>query len=112
MRVDEQIRIDAPAARIWRVITDPHCYTRVLSHITRFDVEGDRERGLGARYTLRMAVGSVQVGGLIEVVEFDEPRDMAWNSVSGLDHRGRWRLREQPDGSTLVAFRLAYQAPG
>src|SRR5947209_5131033 len=112
MRVDESITIDAPAAAIWERITDPLCYTRVMSHITRFDVEGEQERGLGARYSMRMLVGSAHVGGLIEVVEFDEPRDMAWTSVTGLDHRGRWRLREQPDGSTVVKFRLSYQAPG
>jgi fatty-acyl-CoA synthase len=45
-------------------------------------------------------------------VEWDEPNDMAWTSVTGLDHRGRWRLREQDDGSVKVSFRLAYQAPG
>jgi acyl-CoA synthetase (AMP-forming)/AMP-acid ligase II/uncharacterized membrane protein len=112
MRVDESITIDAPAAEIWERITDPLCYTRVMSHITRFDVEGDSERGLGARYSMRMLVGSAHIGGLIEVVEYDEPRDMAWTSVTGLDHRGRWRLREQPDGSTVVTFRLSYQAPG
>src|SRR5947209_20575408 len=112
MRVDESITIDAPAAEVWERITDPLCYTRVMSHITRFDVEGERERGLGARYSMRMLVGSAHVGGLIEVVEFDAPRDMAWTSVTGLDHRGRWRLREQADGSTRVTFRLSYQSPG
>src|SRR4051794_9803507 len=30
----------------------------------------------------------------------------------GLDHRVRWRLREQDDGSTKVTFRLSYQSPG
>jgi acyl-CoA synthetase (AMP-forming)/AMP-acid ligase II/uncharacterized membrane protein len=112
MRVDESITIDAPAAEIWERITDPLCYTRVMSHITRFDVQGDRERGLGARYSMRMLVGSAHIGGLVEIVEYDEPRDMAWTSVTGLDQRGRWRLREQPDGSTVVTFRLSYQAPG
>jgi acyl-CoA synthetase (AMP-forming)/AMP-acid ligase II/carbon monoxide dehydrogenase subunit G len=112
MRVEEQIEIDAPREAVWAVITDPDCYTRTLRGISRFDVEGDQERGLGARYSMRMHVGSAHVGGLVEVVEWDEPSDMAWTSVTGLDHRARWRLREQDDGSTLVTFRLSYQAPG
>ena len=37
---------------------------------------------------------------------------MAWTSVTGIDQRGRWRLREQDDGTTKVTLRLAYQAPG
>jgi fatty-acyl-CoA synthase len=112
MRVEESISIDAPPEAVWDVITDPECYTSTLVGITRFDVEGPKQRGLGARYTMRMHVGSAEVGGLVEVVEFDSPSDMAWTSVMGLDHRVRWRLREQDDGSTRVTFRLSYQSPG
>ncbi|MEA2403749.1 MAG: hypothetical protein QOE08_396, partial [Thermoleophilaceae bacterium] len=112
MRVEETIGIDAPIEKIWDTVTSPECYTTILRGITRWDVEGDRDRGLGARYSMRMHVGSAHVGGLIEIVEWDPPNDMAWTSITGLDHRGRWRLREQEDGSVQVSFRLAYQAPG
>src|SRR3954469_11487326 len=112
MRVEETTTINASADEVWDVITDPECYMRTLVGITRFDVEGTKQRGLGARYSMRMHVGSAEVGGLVEVVEFDSPRDMAWTSVMGLDHRVRWRLREQDDGTTKVTFRLSYQSPG
>src|SRR5215210_8115914 len=112
MRVEETITIDAPREAVWDIITDPECYTTTLVGITRFDVEGPKQRGLGARYSMRMHVGSAEVGGLVEVVEFDSPADMAWTSVMGLDHRVRWRLREQEGGSTKVTFRLSYQSPG
>jgi uncharacterized membrane protein len=46
------------------------------------------------------------------VVEFDAPCDFAWTSVTGLDHRGRWRLREAPGGRTKVEFRFAYVVEG
>src|SRR3954454_17587608 len=112
MRVEETIEINAPCDDVWDVIAAPETYTTILAGITRFDVEGPKQRGLGARYSMRMHVGSAEVGGLVEVVEFDSPRDMAWTSVMGLDHRVRWRLREQDDGSTRVTFRLSYQSPG
>jgi acyl-CoA synthetase (AMP-forming)/AMP-acid ligase II/carbon monoxide dehydrogenase subunit G len=112
MRVERHIVIGAPPEAVWDVITDPECYMRTLVGFTRFDVEGQKQHGLGARYSMRMHVGSAEVGGLVEVVEFDSPRDMAWTSVMGLDHRVRWRLREQDDGSTKVTFRLSYQSPG
>src|SRR5206468_5191381 len=100
MRVEEQITIDAPPDAVWDVITDPECYTTTLVGITRFDVEGTKQRGLGARYSMRMHVGSAEIGGLIEVVEFDSPRDVAWTSITGLDHRVRWRLRAADGGTT------------
>jgi uncharacterized membrane protein len=49
---------------------------------------------------------------VVEVVEFEEPGDMAWTSVLGVDQRGRWRLREHGPNRTSVMFRLSYHAPG
>src|SRR5438045_6166782 len=67
---------------------------------------------IGSRDRTLMRVGSAEVGGLVEVVEYDEPRDLAWNSVTGVDQRGRWRLRERGLGRTHVEFRLSYGVAG
>jgi acyl-CoA synthetase (AMP-forming)/AMP-acid ligase II/uncharacterized membrane protein len=112
MRVEEQICVDASPEDVWAVIEDFESYDRLVAGITRWENEDRRRRGKGSRYQMRMEVGSAQVGSLIEVVEWDPPRDMAWTSITGLDQRGRWRLREQDDGQTKVTLRLSYQAPG
>jgi uncharacterized membrane protein len=112
MRVEREIVVNAPRDAVWEHITDPGNYTSFFSGITRWDVEGRKRRGLGARYRILMRVGSAEVGGLVEVVEFEEPSDMAWTSVMGLDQRGRWRLREHGPNRTLVMFRMGYQSPG
>jgi uncharacterized membrane protein len=59
-----------------------------------------------------MRVGSAEVGGLIEVVEFDPGRDLAWNSVTGIDQRGRWRVRRGEQGHTRVELRLQFGVAG
>ena len=59
-----------------------------------------------------LRVGSAEVGGVIELVEFAPPREIAWTSVTGVDQRGRWRLREAPGGRTDVELRLAYGVAG
>ena len=59
-----------------------------------------------------MHVGSADVGGLVEIVELDEGRDLAWTSVTGIDQRGRWRLRDLDEGGTRITLRLSYGAPG
>jgi acyl-CoA synthetase (AMP-forming)/AMP-acid ligase II/uncharacterized protein YndB with AHSA1/START domain len=111
MRVEQSITIDASPEEIWELVSDPEFHASLPS-ITRWDVEGRKQRGLGARYQMRMSVGSAEVGSLIEIVEWDPPRDLAWTSIMGIDQRVRWRLREQEDGTTKVVFRLSYQAPG
>ncbi|MEA2397358.1 MAG: hypothetical protein QOK25_914 [Thermoleophilaceae bacterium] len=112
MRVEAQMVVDASPDEVWDLIDDPENYTRLVAGVTRWDKQGRKERGVGARYLMRMEVGSAQVGSLIEIVEHDVPRDLAWTSVTGLDQRGRWRVRERDDGQTKVTFRLSYQAPG
>jgi hypothetical protein len=37
---------------------------------------------------------------------------MAWSSVTGIDQRGRWRLRDTSDGGTRLEFRFAYGVAG
>lgn len=112
MRVEKELVINAPREVVWAYITDPANYTLFFSGITRWEVEGRKKRGPGARYRMLMHVGSAEVGGLVEVVEWDEPGDMAWTSVMGVDQRGRWRLREHGPNRTSVMFRLSYHAPG
>ena len=79
--------------------------------VTRWECVGGPRTGLGARYRMLMRVGSAEVGGLIETVEFDPERDLAWTSVTGIDQRGRWRLREGRDG-TRVELRLQFGVAG
>src|SRR3954451_7937833 len=112
MRVERELVVNAPREQVWDYIANPDNYTLFFSGITRWDVEGRKKRGCGARYRMLMRVGSAEVGGLVEVVEFEEPGDMAWTSVMGVDQRGRWRLREHGPNRTSVMFRLSYHAPG
>jgi uncharacterized membrane protein len=83
-----------------------------MSGVTRWEVQGEPPKGLGARYRVLFRVGAAEVGGLVEVVEFDEPCDMAWSSVTGIDQRGRWRLRAVDEDRTRVELRLAYGVAG
>jgi uncharacterized membrane protein len=45
------------------------------------------------------------------VVEWDPPHELAWTNITGIDHRGRWILRDRGD-HTDVTIRLSYQVPG
>ena len=112
MRVGASIHVAAPAPAIWDVISDPENYLHFMSGITRWEVTGPKREGLGARYRMLLRVGSAEVGGTIEVVEWNPPRDLAWTSVLGIDQRGRWRLREQRLGGTRVELRLSYGVAG
>jgi uncharacterized membrane protein len=110
VRVQADIDVNAPATAIWEAVTDPVRMIHVLDHVTRWDQivpPWPEPAGLGTRYRMLMRVRSAEVGGEIEVVEWDPGRDMAWTSVTGVDQRGRIRLRERVPGRTHVELRFA-----
>jgi uncharacterized membrane protein len=112
MRVAASIDIAAPADRIWAVVSDPARVLSFMSGVTRWEAEGKPTTGLGARHRVLFRIGAAEIGGLIEFVEWDEGHELAWTSVTGVDQRGRWRLRELSDGRTRVELRMAYGVAG
>src|SRR6185369_14032537 len=93
------IVVSAPPKLVWDYLAEPSNYLHFMSGITRWEVAGEQRTGLGARYRMLIRVGSAEVGGLIEIVEWHE-------------QRGRWRLRELDDGRTRVELRFAYGVAG
>jgi len=113
MRIQDSIAIAVESERAWELIADPASYPRVLSWVTSFEPEEpDREPGVGARYRMRLSVGSAEVGGLVEIVEYEQHRDIAWNNVTGIEQRGRIRLRDSGTGRVKLTIRMSYNAPG
>jgi uncharacterized membrane protein len=112
MRTRAAIDVAAPAEVVWEFVADPRHYLHFMSGVTRWEVSGERSQGPGARYRMLMRVGSAEVGGLIEVVEFEPGRELAWTSVTGIDQRGRWRLRAVSPERTRVELRISYGVAG
>lgn len=112
MRVRAQQRIAAPVEAVWAIAADPANALAFMSGVTRWEPVGEIPAGLGARYRMLFRIGSAEIGGLIEIVEWDEPTDFAWTSVTGIDQRGRFRLRRAPGGTARAEFRLAYGVAG
>ena len=112
MRISKDVVVSAPPQVVWDYVSDLDNYLKFMAGMTRWDAEGDVRSGLGARRKMLMKVGSAEVGGLVEFVEWDEPKDLAWSSVSGVDQRGRVRLRPVGERRTRVEFRYAYGVAG
>jgi uncharacterized membrane protein len=112
MKATAATTIAGPIETVWDVVSDPEQALSFMSGVTRWEVEGSDRTGLGARYRMLLRVGSAEVGGLIEIVEWDPPRELAWTSITGVDQRGRWRLRPAAGGRTKVEIRLAAGVAG
>jgi len=112
MRLQRGVEIEASRDAVWKLVSDPACYPDFMANLERWDTMTEGPAGVGSRYTGHWKIGSVPVGGVIEVVEYDEARDLAWIGITGITQRGRFRLRDCADGRTKVSFRMTYEAPG
>jgi carbon monoxide dehydrogenase subunit G len=112
MRATAATMISAPIETVWDVVSDPERALSFMSGVTRWEVEGEEAVGFGARYRMLLRVGSAEIGGLIEIVEWDPPKELAWTSITGVDQRGRWRLRSVAPGRTRAEIRMAAGVPG
>ena len=112
MRVQRHCVIDADRDTVWKVVSDPDCYPEFMASLERWERVTEEAVGKGARYTVHWRIGSVPIGGVVEVSEFDIAHDLAWIGVSGVSLRGRFRIRDCGDGRTKVIFRLSYESAG
>ena len=106
MRVERHCVIDADRDAVWKIVSDPDCYPSFMTNLERWEPSNDVPRSVGARYTVHWKIGSVPVGGLIEVVEFDDGRDLAFVGLTGITLRGRIRLRDVPKSPPVVTVVL------
>jgi uncharacterized membrane protein len=112
MRVERKVVVSAGRDAVWKVLSDPERYPSLLPHLERWETLTEGPARVGARYRVLWKIGSIPVGGVAEVVEFDIGRDLAWINITGVTQRGRFRLRDAGPGRTAVTFRLAYSSEG
>ena len=72
MRVERDIALDASREEVWELVSEPDNYPRFWQGLTRLDRKND-EHGCGARFAMRMRVGSADIGGLIEIASSTSP---------------------------------------
>ena len=112
MRVEESIRIAAPRDQVWRYVSEPERYSEFMVGSAWAPVPGEPTSGPRARFAIDIEVGSIDLGGLVEFVEWDPPHELSWTNITGIDQRGRWILRECPGDQTDATLRVSYQVPG
>jgi uncharacterized membrane protein len=112
MTIEEQVEVDAPPDRVWKLIRNPVGLTRLDGGLTVEPDAATSRAGLRARYRVLLHVGAVPIGSDVEIVDHQPFRELAWTSLTGVDHRFRIRLRGLGPDRTRVILRFGYSSPG
>jgi uncharacterized protein YndB with AHSA1/START domain len=104
------IRLDAPADRVWALVTDWPAHSRWIP-LTRVTIDPDSpaHTGLGTRFTGRTALGRVGFDDPMTVTEWQPPEGERPGRCRVVK-RGRWltgwaEIEVQPDG---IGCRLSW----
>jgi ribosome-associated toxin RatA of RatAB toxin-antitoxin module len=111
MRISQKVQIERPPADVFKLIGDATRHPTFLAGTTTFKPVTEQTQGVGARFRVLMKVGSVEVGGIVEVNRWEDDVVIEWTAVQGVRQTGRWLL--QPvDGGTELTFELDYDIGG
>lgn len=109
--VRRSVLINRDPAAVFAVLSDVDLYPTFLRGFSRWEQVGDGPIGEGACFRVLMHVGSIDVGGVVRIVTWDEPTTIAWRSERGIDNRGRWLIEPQAGGSRLT-FEVSFELEG
>ncbi|HEX2030084.1 MAG TPA: SRPBCC family protein [Actinomycetota bacterium] len=101
MRVQRTIVVDREPERVFALVSDPNRYPEFFVGITRWEPASRKRRGPGARFRVRMRVGSIEAGGEVKVTAWKPGRLIAWAAERGIPQRGAWRLRPVRAGTEI-----------
>jgi uncharacterized protein YndB with AHSA1/START domain len=100
-RVSVERLIDAPADRIFAILSDARKHHLIDgSDMVQDTLKAPARLTIGSRFSMSMKLGPLPYRIANEVVEFEQDRRIAWAHVG--KHRWRYELEPQPDGKTLV----------
>lgn len=111
IKVTRAIYIDRPPKDVWRLARDLERYPEFFAGITKWVPKSAQRTGVGASYRVLMQVGSIQAGGTLRLVEWDDNRRLGWESETGIQMTGHTEVEPQGAG-TRLHMNVTFDLPG
>ena len=105
------IHIRRKPEEVAAVVTRMEELGKYMVGFSRFAPVGKKKNQLGAEYEVYLDVGTIQVGGRVEITDFDSAGRLGWTSRRGTRHS--FALKTDPDGDgSRISISLSYELAG
>ena len=111
-RAEAVITINAEAPTCFDYVTNPTNVPGFMAGITRYEPQGTKDRGKGARFDSVADIAGRKFETVLAITDWKDGERMTVSSSSGLKLKASWLFEEFDDGTTDVTLVNEYEPPG
>lgn len=104
--------IEAPVETVFAYVDDHKNTIKYMQGLTKWKPAGDVTHGKGAKFETSMKAGPSSLPSVVNITTWTENKAIAWRSIEGFKHSGKWAFKSAGDSSTDVTFEMDYEFGG
>ena len=111
-KIEKSIEINAPVAKVFALVNDWHNTLGYMESFTKFEPTTEMEEGDGARFVYALKAAGMEMGGEMEISEWEQDKGWSMTSTKGMKTNARWAFEPLTENSSRVTFTTEYEVPG
>lgn len=104
--------IEAPVEKVFAYVDDHRNTTKYMQGLSKWRPTTDVTHGKGAKFETAMKAGPGTLPSTVDVTGWTENKLIAWRSIDGFKHTGKWGFKPKGDDRTEVTFEMEYEFGG
>ena len=101
-KVENSIEVDRPVSEVFSFVDDFKNTTRYIVGMIQYKPTTAQTSGKGARFSMvKKTTGLPDIKSEVEIVDWEQDRTIAFQSIRGFENSGSYRFTSTGDGTTV-----------